>query len=503
MSSKPLLAPSSQAHVYRREVLATANDSLSKIVTRIPPGSTVLDVGTGSGALGRQLANVEGCVVDGITYNEEEAAIARPHYRKLTVMDLEQTALGEHFEAAQYDVIVCADVLEHLRNAAAVLHAIGRLLKPGGVVLVSLPNVTHLGVILGLMSGRFVRTQEGLLDATHVHFMDRTALQQLVTIAGYVVTQQDAVRRDLLETEFASLDLQMLPRGIRSFVLSLPDSDVYQFVWTLTPGPQGGAVGLDDGLTQAPPPAIPTIRQTPRFRTQLFLDRGKGYSEADGIEAFGVQSEALQTLVYPIEHGAEVLSVRLDFSDRPGQMEFVSLVARGVEGEICWSWSGDWASTHTYHQSDWTGVRGWLGGRMVRAIGTDPWVRLVLQPGQWAGVTQVELCVSSPQPLGSTDWPGLNVPQLQDVLAQTLARLEELKIQADTIQQVRDEVTRAQAMADDRQRTIDSMQSALTAAQQLAALRLAQIDALLASNSWRATAGLRWLSRLLSRGASR
>ena len=507
--SDPMLpVPASQTHVYLREVQPTLDDSLSKIAALIPPGSTVLDVGTGSGALGRQLAKDAGFVVDGITYNEDEARLARPHYRKLVVMDLEHQPLHESFDAALYDVIVCADVLEHLRNAADVLRALGALLKPGGVVLVSLPNVTHLGVILGLLAGRFVRTREGLLDSTHVHFMDRAALRALAQGAGFAVTHEDAVRRNLVDTEFARLDFQALPQGVRRYVLSLPDAEVYQFVWTLAPRSQGGANADDTALAQAQPPATPVIVQVPRFRTQLFLDRGVGFSEADCVEAFGVQCDGLQTLVYPIDEGADVQALRLDFSDRPGQIEFAGLVGLDANGETVWTWKGDWAATQSYHQCDWTGVRGWLGGRIVRATGTDPWVRIPLQASQWAGVQRVELCISSPQPLGSTDWPGLDVPQLHGMLT-------ELHQQAtQRIATLEAELSSARRLADDRQASIntlrqeleakqhlaDTLRQELEATQYVAASRQDQINAMLASRSWRFTAGLRWLSRRLSGG---
>lgn len=502
VSPQVSVLPVSQTHVYLREVPATQEDSLSKIAALIPAGSTVLDVGTGAGTLGRQLARGAGFVVDGITYNEDEARLARPHYRQLVVMDLEREPLQTRFEPALYDVIVCADVLEHLRNAADVLRALGALLKRGGVLLVSLPNVTHLGVIMGLLAGRFVRTREGLLDATHVHFMDRTALRCLAQGAGFAVTREDAVRRNLVDTEFARLDFQALPQGVRSYLLSLPDAEVYQFVWTLAPRSQDGAGADDIAQAQTPPPAVPVIEQVPRFRTQLFLDRGNGFSQADCVEAFAVQSGGLQTLIYPFTGGADVLAVRLDFSDRPGQLEFMSLVALDAEGKTVWRWSGDWAATQIYHQCDWTGVRGWLGGRIVRATGDDPWVCIPLQAGQWAGVQRLELCMSSPQPVGGTDWPGLDVPQLQGLLAGMSANLEGLHGQAAQAGQrmamLEAELSRAQRLAEARQGSIDAVRQELEATQQVAALRMDQINAMLASHSWRLTAGLRWLSRRLA-----
>lgn len=579
-------SPAQQTHVYLREVQATHEDSLSKIVSRIPPGSTVLDVGTGSGALARQLSKSTDFVIDGITYNEDEAQLARQHYRRLVVMDLERQPLHESFEAARYDVIVCADVLEHLRNAQEVLRALSALLKPGGVVLVSLPNVTHLGVILGLMAGRFVRTFEGLLDSTHVHFMDRIALGNLVQGAGLMVTHEDAVRRNLVQTEFVRLNLQTLPKVVRSYVLSLPDAEVYQFVWTLQPrSPDSGALTNDGSLAAVPPPTTPAIDQIPRFRAQLFLDRGNGFSEDDCSEAFGVQAEGLQTLVFPVNQGGNVQALRLDLSDRPGQIEFSGLVAVNATGDTVWSWSGDWAANQTYHQCDWTGVRGWLGGRIVRAYGDDPWVHIPLQSADWEGVHRVELCLSSPQPMAATDWPGLDVRQLQGMLSGVSSNLNALAGQtAERVATLEAYRASAQSLADFRQTDIDTLRSELaashqttgvlrqelaasqqmteilrqeltasqqvtqtlrqdleasdqtnnsmhlelvasretvevlrqelvavrqtvevlrqelTASQQAAEFRWNQVQAMLASHSWRLTAGLRWISRFLRRG---
>lgn len=497
------IAPVDRTHVYLREMRATQDDSLFKIVSQIPAGATVLDVGTGSGALARQLARQSVCVVDGITYNEQEAALAGPHYRKLVLLDLELTPLKGHFAEGQYDVIVCADVLEHVRNAADVLRALAPLLKEGGSVLVSFPNVTHLGVLLGLMCGRFVRTREGLLDSTHVHFMDRTALHSLVVGAGYEVVHEDAVMRNLVDTEFSGLDFQVLPQTIRSYLLSLPDAEVYQFVWTLKPQPARTGQLETASLQLESQPVKPVVRQTPRFRTQLFLDRGNGYSETDSVEAFGMQSEGLQTLSYSIEGGEDLHSIRLDFSDRPGEMEFMSLVAFDAEGRIRWEWAGEWSSSQTYHQCDWTGVRGWLGGRVVRVTGADPWVRLELDPGQWRGVTRVDLCMSSPQPVGSSELPGVNAQQLREMWTQVLVGVSTLseQLQADHI--VREQFARARALADEHQITIDRLRDELLASRQLAEMRLSRINDMLSSRSWRITAGLRWLNRLFSRGTSR
>ena len=100
-----------QLHVYRREISASEPTSLSVIAGLIEPGSVVLDLGTGSGALGRHLHEHKASVVDGVTYNDAEAVLARSHYRRIEVADLEAVPLVSLFAEQRYDCIVCADLL--------------------------------------------------------------------------------------------------------------------------------------------------------------------------------------------------------------------------------------------------------------------------------------------------------------------------------------------------------------------------------------------------------
>jgi 2-polyprenyl-3-methyl-5-hydroxy-6-metoxy-1,4-benzoquinol methylase len=457
-------------HVYQREIHAQSNDSLSKIVALIPPGSTVLDVGTGSGALGRYLNSAGGFTVDGLTYNAEEAALAQPHYRLVQTLDLEKESLLQAVGESRYDVVVCADVLEHLRNAGSVLQAMAALLKPGGRVLISLPNVTHMGVLLELMAGRFVRTQEGLLDSTHVHFMDRAGLNTLVEQAGFSVVSEDAVTRNLVQTEFAALNFQVLPKAVRNFVAALPDSHIYQFVWALQPKLVSGV--KDIPITKLHPPAVPVVEQVPYFRTQLFLDRGDGFVEKDCIDAFGSQTNALQTLRFKLTTGSAIRAIRVDLADRPGQMEFVHLAALDVAGTVIWKWHGDWAANLVYHQTDWTGARGWLGGRVVRLTGDDPWVQIPLSAEAWRNAAEVEMCISSPQPLGGAESPGVDAAQIQSALQllsqQAAVRLGQLEQQLDS----------ARSLADFRQSDIDTLRRELQAMTGLADFRQSDIDTL-------------------------
>lgn len=126
-------------HVYTRHIDLQQRSSLSVLANKIQPGARVLDLGCGPGVLGQYLQQHKACILDGVTFSAEEAALARPYYRDLAVADLEQINLAEAFTRRQYDYIVCADVLEHLRQPEQLLADCRDLLAENGEILVSIP----------------------------------------------------------------------------------------------------------------------------------------------------------------------------------------------------------------------------------------------------------------------------------------------------------------------------------------------------------------------------
>jgi hypothetical protein len=77
-----------------------------------------------------------------------------------------------------------SDVLEHLVSPNDMLKlAIGGL-KPGGILLVSVPNVAHWSLRLNLLFGRFNYTETGLCDATHLRWFTQRGIEDLVKNQG-------------------------------------------------------------------------------------------------------------------------------------------------------------------------------------------------------------------------------------------------------------------------------------------------------------------------------
>lgn len=218
-----------ERHVYLREITQGTRTSLSVLAAMITPGSRVLDLGTGSGALGQYLREHSGCTVDGLTINSAEADLARPHYRRVEVANLEQPGWGAMFGLERYDFIVWADVLEHLREPEKALRTCSALLAPEGTVLISVPNAGYSGLVAELLEGEFAYRDEGLLDRTHLRFFTRRSLQQFLQAEGWAVGTVERIELPLAQSEFrASFD--QLPPSVARYLLALPDAGTYQFV---------------------------------------------------------------------------------------------------------------------------------------------------------------------------------------------------------------------------------------------------------------------------------
>jgi SAM-dependent methyltransferase len=91
------------------------------------------------------------------------------------------------FEAASFDAIVCGDLIEHMRDPQAMLARLRPLLRPGGRLALSTPNIANWAMRLSLLFGRFRYTEWGILDKTHTHFFTRKTLRECLEAAGYRV----------------------------------------------------------------------------------------------------------------------------------------------------------------------------------------------------------------------------------------------------------------------------------------------------------------------------
>ncbi len=216
--------------LYSQRVdLENWNTSHSLAVMSISPGSRVLDLGTGDGSVARVLKE-RGCTVWGIDSDTAAAEAARLVCDHVIVTNLEACDAFDALDDETFDVVLALDVLEHLREPASVLRRAVSFLSPKGIVVVSIPNVTHGALRLSLLEGRFNYTEQGLLDRTHLRFFDRRSAERLMSDAGLSISQHLRVRRELDETEIA-VDKGSVPAEVLESLARDPDATTYQFIF--------------------------------------------------------------------------------------------------------------------------------------------------------------------------------------------------------------------------------------------------------------------------------
>jgi SAM-dependent methyltransferase len=143
----------------------------------------VLDVGCGSGYLGALLAE-RGYNVTGIErsggYNEPFPASVQ-----LIEADLENGL--PDLRSGSFDYILCADILEHLRDPERLLRQLRRVLRPSGMLIASLPNSGNIYFRLNILAGRFPQDEKGLFDRTHVRFYMWSGWDSLLRQSGWSI----------------------------------------------------------------------------------------------------------------------------------------------------------------------------------------------------------------------------------------------------------------------------------------------------------------------------
>lgn len=207
------------------------NSSLAKMLEFVGRGKSVLDVGCASGYLAR-LMTARGCAVVGIDVSAEAAKVAEPFCTRTIVADLDIEPLQTLLPEQEFDVAVFGDVLEHLRDPWCVLDGARKVLGYRGHAVVSIPNIAHGAIRLGLLSGQFDYSEFGILDDTHLRFFTRRTLDQLFIRAGYKVEQIDRTILPLFEPSdlVPALDEHQFDAATIARVRADPEFETLQFV---------------------------------------------------------------------------------------------------------------------------------------------------------------------------------------------------------------------------------------------------------------------------------
>ena len=167
------------------------NNSWSHLYDYISEGDNVLDVGCSSGNFGEVLIKLKNCTVTGIDLDRADIDKASKKLTKAIIGDINDESMRK--KLGTYDIIIFADVIEHLPDPRETLKNIKGLLSKNGKIIFSIPHMAHISVRIDLLAGSFPYKNRGLLDKTHFHFYDQNELVSVFADAGYKISNYNPV----------------------------------------------------------------------------------------------------------------------------------------------------------------------------------------------------------------------------------------------------------------------------------------------------------------------
>ena len=196
LASRPISEPATTSRSPAPAVpgiVGGYNDQVRHDVLPIIPESAgvVLDVGGGTGATAGHLKRTGKATRAG-TVDLVRAENPDPDLDFQLAGNLDDEEFVETVVAEQgpFDTILCLDVLEHLVDPWRVVQELDGLLRPGGVLVVSVPNIRHYRVSTGLLfRGRWHLEDSGIMDRTHLRFFVRDTAIELATHSGLVLEE--------------------------------------------------------------------------------------------------------------------------------------------------------------------------------------------------------------------------------------------------------------------------------------------------------------------------
>lgn len=239
------------SHKYEYAVDLNAQTAPAYVVHLVGSSKRVLEVGCGPGSITKLMAEHGHCRVTALELDPEAITKVAPYCEAIMQADLnssEWPCLLDGVEA--FDVVVAADVLEHLYDPWTTLRQMIPLINSHGYLVISLPHVGHAAVVSCLINGNFEYRDWGLLDRTHIRFFGLKNIEELFAQADLKIIEVKYVVKPPEETEFAA-SWSRLSATVQDALKSSDHADVYQVVVKAVPLSYPG-----DVIPLVPPQAL-------------------------------------------------------------------------------------------------------------------------------------------------------------------------------------------------------------------------------------------------------
>lgn len=266
LSQIPQQVSEEQRHVYEYSVDLTGKTAPVYVMHMVGVSKRVLEIGCGPGSITKILAQQGGCRVTGLELDLEAIKKAAPYCETIMQADLNSAEWPRLLDDAEpFEVVVAADVLEHLYDPWITLKRMVSCIGPNGYLVISLPHVGHAAVVSCLINSDFEYRDFGLLDRTHIRFFGLKNIEALFAQADLKIVEVKYVIKSPEETEL-SASWSRLPAAVQDVIKTSAYADVYQVVVKAVPRSYPG-----DAVSLAPPE--PELTRTPIASPVLWRTR--------------------------------------------------------------------------------------------------------------------------------------------------------------------------------------------------------------------------------------
>lgn len=187
-------------------------DFNKRVFKEIPLGATVLDVGCATGSLGKAIrASKMPKKLVGIEIDPKAQKKASRYYDEILLLDIDVARLP--LKKDEFDCVVLADVLEHLKNPSSFLQKLKNHLAPSGIIIISVPNFLFILNRINILFGNLEYSEKGIMDKTHLRLFSLLGFKKLVNdnnfetvkMEGYFNTRPVLAFMGILARIFPSL----------------------------------------------------------------------------------------------------------------------------------------------------------------------------------------------------------------------------------------------------------------------------------------------------------
>ena len=154
-------------------------------------GKRILDIGCASGYFGRELKRDNNTVI-GIDISPTLVQEARKNINEAYVLDIENEDWPRDFKEKKFDLIICAEVIEHLFDQESFLKNVQKILKEEGGLILTTPNFLLWNNRIRMLFGQY-SLKEVFYDKSHIHLMSYNGLREKIRNSGLAIVKEDNI----------------------------------------------------------------------------------------------------------------------------------------------------------------------------------------------------------------------------------------------------------------------------------------------------------------------